>query len=1168
MMHSKKKINKTLSVSVVVVLLAVMILPIISVIADNSYIVIRTAEDYAALVSKCKNDAWSQGKTVSLEADIDLSYDEFKPIPTFGGYFRGNGYTITGINIKSKGSNYGLFRYIQSGATVENLNVKGEVFPEGTKKRIGGIVGECSGILKNCSFEGDIKADSNVGGICGYLTESGQILNCRFNGSVTGESYTGGIAGQNYGLIQDSENSGRVNTTDTDETKTIQDAVSDIDLQLDLTELRTTEKIDTSTDTGGICGFSKGRLVNCVNYGNVGYKSIGYNTGGICGRQSGSIQSCKNYGEINGRKDIGGIAGQAEPYILLQYSEDALVKLNDVLDKIQNIIDESTVFTGDELSDSLDRIDKSVTAVSDSAEALAKSTQSYADNIADETNALSDRLHKTIDDSSEAIDSISDGGKLLSDGIRRISDTGDTITEILDMLKDAAEKAENSGEHLKNASTDFEKAMARISDSCEVLEANAEGMEEGLKKLKEALADLKKALDEKKDIEQNANKVSDSLGQLQSSTSAVSEALEDMARAINDLQNKGYDIGNLKDFITKIDDMARSFKNIAIALGEVADAFLIIAEGFDIYSIGTAFRILAKGFDFMSKGFASLRNAVKELEKAMDALDGITDKANEVVNTMQEALDKIADGGDKITAGTDRISQIIDEFSESGKFELPSASEMLGDDVDTLFDRFKDMQGEFSKLNDVLKNKKNDLSDDTSSLNDQLKAAMDILRDTYDKQKEKDESDIIEDISDKDFIGDSRGKIEDSYNGGSVYGDLCAGGIVGSMAIEYDFDPEDDIKSENTKSLEFTYKSKCVIRRCNNSGAVKTKKNYCGGITGRMDLGSVISCEGYGNVSSDDGDYVGGVAGMSETVVRNSAAKCEAKGKKYVGGIAGKATELYGSYAIVNVSEYDENAGIVAGSTDLEKTKGNYFVNDNLGGIDDISYSGKAEETDVAKFVSFVKGNFGTDTEFKLKFIADDKEIATVPFKYKEAIPEENIPKVPEKSGYYGKWSYYDYSCAVFDAEINAEYYRDVELLPSDIMRGDKSVVLICGAFDDNAHVNVKLNDSQPDKLKNKKINDAYEVEINGSYTEKYTVRYLPKSDKSVNLYIENDSGISKVSTKKFGSYLEFEVPDRRFVIYETPKGIVTVVIISAIGVLLACGVIIFLILKRKKKKK
>ena len=1163
-MYSKKKINKILSVSVIIVMLAIMVVPIISVIADDSYIVLRSADDYAALVTKCKNDAWSQGKTVSLEADIDLSYDEFKPIPTFGGNFKGNGYTITGVSVKSKGSNLGLFRYIQSGAVVENLNVKGEVFPEGTKKRIGGIVGECSGILKNCSFEGDVKADANVGGICGYLTESGQILNCRFNGSVTGESYTGGIAGQNYGLIQGSENSGRINTTDTDETKTIQDTVTNIDLQLDLTELRSTEKIDTSTDTGGICGFSKGRISECINYGNVGYKSIGYNTGGICGRQSGSVQSCQNYGEINGRKDIGGIAGQAEPYILLQYSEDALVKLNDVLDKIQNIIDESTAFSGNELSDSLDRVDNSLTSVSDSAEALAKSTESYADKVADETNALSDRLHKAIDDSSEAIDSISDGGKLLSDSMRDISDTGDILIEVMDILKDAAEKAENSTEHLKNAATDFEKAMDRVSDACEVLEENAEGMEEGFKKLKSALANLKKALQEKKGIEQASSETADAAAQLRRCTAEAAEALTDTARALDSLQSSGYDIGSLKDFITKIDNMAKSFKNIAVALGEVTDAFLIIAEGFDVYSIGTAFRILAKGFDFMSKGFASLKNAIKELEKGMDALDGVTDKVNSAIDGFQNALDKMADGGDKITEGTDRISEITDEFSASGKFELPSASEMLDNDIDTLFDSFKDMQSEFSKLSDVLKDKKDNLSDDASDLNDQLKAAMDILRDTYDKQKEKDESDLVEDISDKDFTGDSRGKIENSYNKGNVYGDLCAGGIVGSMAIEYDFDPEDDIKSENTKSLEFTYKSKCVVRRCNNSGAVQVKKNYCGGVTGRMDLGSIISCEGYGNVTSDDGDYVGGIAGISETVVRNSAAKCEAKGKKYIGGIAGKASELSGNYAIVNVSQYDENAGTIAGSTDQDKTRGNYFINDNLGGIDDISYKGKAEETDVAKFVSFVKGNFGTDTEFKLRFVADDKEIATVPFKYKEAISEDKIPKVPEKSGYYGKWSYYDYSCAVFDAEITAEYYRDVELLPSDIMRGDKSIVLICGAFDDSSYVNASENNSYPNKLKNKKINDSYNVEIIGSYTEKYTVRYLPKSDKSVDLFIETDSGINKVSTKKFGSYLEFETDSSKFVIYETPKGVVIIAIISvSVGILLGFG--IFLLIRKKR---
>lgn len=71
------------------------------------------------------------------------------------------------------------------------------------------------------------------------------------------------------------------------------------------------------------------------------------------------------------------------------------------------------------------------------------------------------------------------------------------------------------------------------------------------------------------------------------------------------------------------------------------------------------------------------------------------------------------------------------------------------------------------------------------------------------------------------------------------------------MAVEYDFDPEDDVKDRGTKSLKFTYKTKCVLRRCVNEGKVNSAKNYAGGIVGRMDLGSVLSCEGYGAVKAE-----------------------------------------------------------------------------------------------------------------------------------------------------------------------------------------------------------------------------------------------------------------------------------------------------------------------------
>ena len=52
---------------------------------------LRTAEDLAELSRNCTLDSWSQGKTVYLEADLDLSGTEFAPIPTFGGTFEGQG---------------------------------------------------------------------------------------------------------------------------------------------------------------------------------------------------------------------------------------------------------------------------------------------------------------------------------------------------------------------------------------------------------------------------------------------------------------------------------------------------------------------------------------------------------------------------------------------------------------------------------------------------------------------------------------------------------------------------------------------------------------------------------------------------------------------------------------------------------------------------------------------------------------------------------------------------------------------------------------------------------------------------------------------------------------------------------------------------------------------
>ena len=53
-----------------------------------------------------------------------------------------------------------------------------------------------------------------------------------------------------------------------------------------------------------------------------------------------------------------------------------------------------------------------------------------------------------------------------------------------------------------------------------------------------------------------------------------------------------------------------------------------------------------------------------------------------------------------------------------------------------------------------------------------------------------------------------------------------------------------------------TYKTRIVVRDCINKGAVNVKKKGGGGIVGSMDMGSVLQSYNFGNLESDDADYV------------------------------------------------------------------------------------------------------------------------------------------------------------------------------------------------------------------------------------------------------------------------------------------------------------------------
>ena len=318
--------------------------------ADSAQTVyLDSAADFAAFAKDCSLDTWSQGKTFILRADISLSGVDFTPAASFGGTFEGRGHTISDFNLTQNASPAGLFGTILPGGRVANLNVAGSVAAGGDKIACGGIAGENYGKIVCCTFTGMVQGDTQIGGIVGRNQASGQIVSCSFEGKGQGTNATGGIAGQNAGTIRHCTNSGSVNINNVDTALSLSDI--QIDMTLDLANLTTTQTFLTTTATGGIAGRNTGLIAVCENTGTVGYEHVGYNVGGIAGVTSGYLLNNTNSGTIYGRKDVGGIAGQVEPYVAVTVSESTKEQLQNQLKELKTLTDQAAADAGGAASD-------------------------------------------------------------------------------------------------------------------------------------------------------------------------------------------------------------------------------------------------------------------------------------------------------------------------------------------------------------------------------------------------------------------------------------------------------------------------------------------------------------------------------------------------------------------------------------------------------------------------------------------------------------------------------------------------------------------------------------------------------------------------------------------------------------------------------------------------
>lgn len=370
---------------------------------DYAVIEVSTEEDLRKLAENCVLDSWSREKKVVLQNDITLSMESEFTIPTFAGIFDGGGFTISNVKLTENGSAVGLFRYVQEGARVRNLTVTGEVSPSGSQDQVGGIAGVNYGSIENCKFSGNVIGDTEVGGIAGVNAESGEIRRCESSGNVIGNHSAGGIVGSNHGILNNCSNSGNINTYSTEVTYDLDDITMD-----NLEQINSTSNVAAHTDTGGIAGISDGKIYYCSNSGAIGYQHVGYNTGGIVGRlHQGYLQNCTNTGYVQGRKDVGGIVGQMEPFLEIQYLSDKLKELDTETDKFL---------------DMLDATQKDVSSYSKQASNIAKSISADLKDANSAGNSLTGTAHDLWYIYNQELNGVSNDLKVMNDDLNKQAD--------------------------------------------------------------------------------------------------------------------------------------------------------------------------------------------------------------------------------------------------------------------------------------------------------------------------------------------------------------------------------------------------------------------------------------------------------------------------------------------------------------------------------------------------------------------------------------------------------------------------------------------------------------------------------------------------------------------------------------------------------------------------
>lgn len=799
-----KQIQRGAALLTVLALLCTLTLP---AAAASDTVTIATVQDFTNFSKQCTRDTWSQGITVELTADLDLSGSDFTPVPIFQGTFHGNGHTISGFSFEKKGSKTGLFRTLTASAVVEDLTVEGDLAPQGSASQAGLLVGENYGTVSRCAARGSVSGQEDIGGLVGLNGESGCIQSCTSAASVTGVTNVGGIAGQNLGTVENSSNTGEINT------------------QADQ---------ETPTSVGGIAGLSRGTIRGCTNSGAVGYQHVGYNMGGIVGLQSGEISNCSNTAPIQGRKDVGGIAGQFEPNTSLTYGPSPSQQLTNSL---SSLFDQLEHFTN-QLNDMVSRGVDDAQAIHDSLSAIQDRTHAAGTEGRDDFKAMSDQLYQHTTAISGSLDSLRDNLDQFSE------EAGDQFQEALDqtdtLLSKLEKLASQADSGLGKAIRALEDTISGIRDQLQIIRIHRQAMAEELDNVKQYVSDVARLIAAGQ-FEQALQLPFPSLD-LTGHVQAIAGALKEIPRLAAKLPGQWNDIHDQTS-----QALGQTGQDIDRALNALYEALTALNEAGDHFS--------------------------SDLQEDLDAVNQKADAIRDLLKTYTDTL------GDKAQSALDDIDSELSAIQD----RVDSMTQAAGADNDALHATsqaiFDDMEAVRQAISGLGKEPELTVTDLTDEI-DQGPGLVKGCTASGTVQGDTNVGGIVGTVSTE--LGDDP---EATFDLGDLklMSDVYA--TLRAVVRDCRFDGDVTVKNECGGGVAGRCEAGAIVD-CAARGIVETGGDYCGGIAGRT-RGKVIRCAALTDLTGQS--WLGGVAGLGQDITDcRTMVRADSDGE-YQGAIAGQA---------------------------------------------------------------------------------------------------------------------------------------------------------------------------------------------------------------------------------------------------------------------------------------